>query len=133
MTDPNSVVRESEYARTPENLPVVNRITGAIEKAIHGGAGMTDEDRKALVIGAKVIANERGKVFADRRGKYSKLAERAGIPPENVTGMIDEFSPFSLEAGPATTRQGIALQGADATRLATLRAKKANGTLSGGK
>ena len=63
MTDPTSVVRESEYARTPENVPIINRMFGAIDKLKSGGAGLTNADREALVIGAKIVANERGKRF----------------------------------------------------------------------
>jgi hypothetical protein len=47
LTDPASVVRESEYARTPENLPIINRIIGAITKLDAGGAGLTNEESKA--------------------------------------------------------------------------------------
>lgn len=94
LTDPTSVVRESEYARTPENLPVVNRIAGALEKVSKGGAGLTNDDRKALVVGAKVIANERGKVFNERRAEYTDLARRLDADPEVVTGTIKTFVPY---------------------------------------
>lgn len=48
MLDPSSVVRESEYARTPENLSILNRLKGKIDKLTQGGAGLTDEDRTAI-------------------------------------------------------------------------------------
>ena len=97
LTDPNSVVRESEYARTPENLPLVNRIEGAITKIGQGGAGLTNDDRKALVLGAKIIGNERGKTFSTRRQEYVGLAEEYGIDPEIIVGTIPEFTGFTFE------------------------------------
>lgn len=96
LLDPTSVVRESEYARTPENLPMVNRITGAIAKVQDGGAGLTNDDREALVLGAKLIANERGAVFSQRRGEYGTLAKKMEIDPALVTDTIADFKPYEL-------------------------------------
>lgn len=140
LTDPNSVVRESEYARTPENLPWVNRISGAITKVQKGGAGLTDEDRKALVLGAKIIANERGHVFSERRSLYNTLAQKLDADPDIVTGTIDDFKPYDVSAAPKAAKPAkaapaaprssggeIGLTGAKAKRLAELRAKKARG------
>lgn len=98
MTDPTSVVRESEYARTPENLPIVNRISGAITKLEQGGAGLTNDDREALVTGAKIIANERGGVFNERRGLYDRQAQLQQADVEGVTGTIPAFKPYDLNA-----------------------------------
>lgn len=107
LTDPNSVVRESEYARTPQNLPVVNRILGAISKIQQGGAGLTNEDRAALVLGAKIIANERGGSFQERRDSYTNQALDAGIDPFRVTGTIPPFERFNVGSElttPSTTQ-----------------------------
>ncbi|HEB13531.1 MAG TPA: hypothetical protein ENI13_00970 [candidate division CPR3 bacterium] len=49
ITDPASVVRESEYARTAEDLALLNRLKGKIEKLLKGGAGLTQDDRDAIV------------------------------------------------------------------------------------
>ena len=48
MTDPQSVVRESEYARTASDLALWHRIKGKIAKWIAGGAGLTQDDRNAI-------------------------------------------------------------------------------------
>lgn len=85
LTDPQSVVRESEYARTPENLPVVNRITGAIDKLKKGGAGLTNDDRKALVEGAKIILKERGAQYNTALNEYTDLATQYALDPSLVT------------------------------------------------
>lgn len=97
LTDPNSVVRESEYARTPENLPVVNRISGAIQKLQAGGAGLTDEDRTALVVGAKIIGNERGNAYQRTRQGYGGLTEKYNLDPSMVTSTLPEFSPYKID------------------------------------
>ncbi len=41
LIDPTSVVRESEYARTPEGQSLLNTLQGKIIKIQQGGAGMT--------------------------------------------------------------------------------------------
>ena len=79
LTDPASVVRESEYARTSQNLPLVNRFFGAIQKVGKGGAGLTDSDREALVWGAKVIMNERGQTFNRTLQEYTDLSGQYGM------------------------------------------------------
>lgn len=97
LTDPNSVVRESEYARTPENLPLINRLTGAIQKVQSGGAGLTDSDREALVWGAKVIANERGKVYNDTLQQYVDLATFNKINPTLVSRDLKPYEEYTVE------------------------------------
>lgn len=100
LTDPTSVVRESEYNRTPENIPTVNRIVGAIEKVNSGGAGLTLEDREALVLGAKIISTERGKQYKETRDNYTILSNKYGIDPSLVTGTLSEFKEYPKEENP---------------------------------
>lgn len=92
LTDPQSVVRESEFARTPENAPLVNRIMGAIPKAINGGLGLTNEDREALVTAAEVILNERGDIYNQRLVEYNDLADAYGIEKRKVTKNLKPHS-----------------------------------------
>ncbi len=99
MTDPQSVVRESEYARTPSNLPTINRIQGALEKLAKGGAGLTDDDRRALVVGAKIIANERGKIYQDTLDEYKTLAGEYDIDPNLITRGVKDHADYSLNMG----------------------------------
>ena len=108
LTDPNSVVRESEYARTPENLPLFNRFGGALDKLKKGGAGMTNQDRQALVWGAKIIANERGKTFNTTYEDYNMLAREYGIKPELVLRGMDKFQEYSnQEQGGQVNNQDV--------------------------
>jgi hypothetical protein len=94
LTDPNSVVRESEYARTGKNLPIANRFSGAIEKLQKGGAGITNADREALVWGAKIIADERGKTFNSTLDNYSNLADEYGIDKSLITRGIEPHKAY---------------------------------------
>ncbi len=96
ITDPNSVVRESEYERTPTNLSLANRFSGAIEKIQKGGAGITNEDRKSLVWGAKIIANAQGKMFNEKIDQYSKIASDYGVDPDLVISGMTPHSEFNM-------------------------------------
>ena len=96
LTDPQSVVRESEYARTPENIPILNRITGAIEKLKAGGAGLTNEDRQALVLGAKIIGNERGRQYKSTRQGYENIANQLGAETSLVIGTLPDFKEYQF-------------------------------------
>jgi len=51
LNDPTSVVRESEYARTKNDISLINRLRGKVGidgKLAVGGAGLTINDREAL-------------------------------------------------------------------------------------
>jgi len=96
LTDPNSVVRESEYARTPQNLPLVNRFSGALQKIEKGGAGLTNADREALVWGAKVIANERGRTYNDTLQSYVDLAGQNDIDVGLVTRGLNQHQEYDV-------------------------------------
>lgn len=113
LTDPNSVVRESEYARTPQNLPLANAFSGALEKLEKGGAGITDKDREALVWGAKVIANERGRTFNETLQGYTDLSNQYGIEPSLVSRGLQPHQDFAL--GTSTQSTNVFKTEAEAT------------------
>jgi len=98
LTDPASVVRESEYARTPENLPMINRMLGAIGKVQAGGAGLTNDDRKALVEGAKIILKERANPYNSALQEYADLSSQYGINPSMVTRGMQPYSPEAIKS-----------------------------------
>lgn len=98
INDPGSVIRESEYARTPEGLALSNRIQGSLEKIRAGGAGLTDADRADLVVASKIIANERGGTYNQTRSGYVNLAQQMTLDPQLITATMPEFSPYSFQA-----------------------------------
>jgi hypothetical protein len=66
MLDPGSVVRESEFARTPENVPKINKVVGYFQQLQEGGAGITDADRKEIYDVAKQL-------YSSARDKYKEV------------------------------------------------------------
>ena len=116
INDPGSVVRESEYARTQADLSAVNRILGALGKFQEGGAGLTAADRKDLVTAAKIIANERGRMFNDSISGLEKRASAFGVKPETVLSGIDPFKPYEI-GGAGQVKSFASLQEAEAANL----------------
>jgi len=95
LTDPSSVVRESEYARTPENMPYFNSIKGKAQKILSGGAGLTQAERNELI----KIAREMNQVYTELRQKranefrgYAKLSGLNGDEIINDTYLTGDTS-----------------------------------------
>lgn len=84
LTDPSSVVRESEYARTAQNLPFVNALKGKIEKVIKGGAGLTHDDRKNIILMAGLMEKAYEEVYSGRATEYRDYAKMVGANPDLI-------------------------------------------------
>ena len=91
MLDPTSVVRESEYARTPEGIGFIQRIQAYIPQLRKGGLGITDDDRKALYdMSVKLL--EESKITLNKHiDRYTQLAEDYGVEPRLIMGNIKRF------------------------------------------
>lgn len=84
LLDPTSVVRESEYARTPQDLAMLARIRGKWDKVTKGGAGLDLGERQALV---RMIDNFREIAdvqYNDQVEQYTEIANRNGFNPADV-------------------------------------------------
>jgi hypothetical protein len=90
MMDPQSVVRESEYARTPGDLALINRVKGAFEKIQKGGAGLTDEDRKAIAKIGKKYYEVSQKKYKSKFHEYSGYLSNYGLDPEKYLNPADK-------------------------------------------
>jgi len=77
VTDPRSVVRTSEYARTPEGAGFITSLIGRIERIVQGGAGLTNRDRTEIMVTAEAI-----------------LAGVKGAAKEKVIDFTQTFTPF---------------------------------------
>ena len=98
ILDPLSVVRESEYARTPEGQALMNRIQGFVEKVQSGGSGLTDQDRIEISRAAKVLINNGGQLYNDQLNQYRDLVSSYGIEnPEMVLGGFQDFTPYNID------------------------------------
>lgn len=90
MLDPGSVVRESEYARTPQGISVVNRLQGFGEKIAKGGAGLTDKDREDIVNMAKILEDATKDIYNNSADIYTNEANLLNIDPNRVVKKINK-------------------------------------------
>lgn len=84
LTDPTSVVRESEYARTAQNLPFVNALKGKVAKVMKGGAGLTDNDRDNIIKMARLMKQAYEDVYGGRVNEYRGYATIVGANPDLI-------------------------------------------------
>lgn len=85
ILDPESVVRESEYARSPQGLSALQRMQGWAERMSKGGAGVPREQLAEMVETARqfVASAEKDAPVAVRR-RLGAVADRYQIPHELV-------------------------------------------------
>lgn len=95
MLDPTSVVRESEFARSAQASPVINRIKGKIDQVAAGGIGWTNEERRALIKEAKRLKNQAQSLYNMSRRDYTELSRTYGLNPSNVV----LSNPYELMGG----------------------------------
>lgn len=84
LLDPTSVVRESEYARSPEGLSLLDRIEGTYTRLKQGGAGLTADALKEFVdMGKKFYENYNEELINFAR-RTKAQAESIGAKLENI-------------------------------------------------
>jgi len=105
ILDPESVVRESEYARTPEGAAVWNKIKAMPEKLLRGGLALTDEERMALVRIAKEVVNADKLAVNQLIDDYTYTANQYGVNPKWVVGNMTKFDIKVNDIAPQTQRQ----------------------------
>lgn len=91
VLDPESVVRESEYARTPEGASILSRIRAIPQHILRGGLALTDEDREALLRIAKEVVNADKRAVNKLIDDYTYTAEQYGVNPKWVIGNMTKF------------------------------------------
>lgn len=97
LTDPTSVVRESEYARTAMNLPFFNALRGKVEKFQRGGAGLTDNDRQALIQVAQIIANGAGEMYNQTLSDYTNIGQNE-FPRTDINSITRGMQPYQAQS-----------------------------------
>mgnify|MGYP003627543296 CR=1 FL=1 len=95
MLDPNSVVRESEYA-TAENAGGVSQWVRNIWNKTLKGEKLTEDVRGQFVTATESLFREKDSTHQRLVAQYAGLANRAGIDPENV---ILKYAPRGEEDG----------------------------------
>jgi hypothetical protein len=118
MLDPTSVVRESEFARTPEGAALMSRVSAQIPKLVKGGLAISDSDRQALVDMAQKLLAE-AKISANRAfSEFNIRAETIGLNKKIVFGGA---KPFDITpARPVTAPAVTGLTPAEEAELQTL-------------
>jgi len=104
MLDPQSVVRESEYARTPQGAAFINRIESIIPQLQRGGLRLTDEDRYAILEQAKALLDSAQDKAREKKSFYTGLSKAQNINPAMVTGGFSVL-PRNIEMKPAQPQQ----------------------------
>ena len=92
ITDPTSVVRESEYERTPQGAALLNRLRGAYEKISQGGL-LTEEDLLEISETATDIAE------MQRRLLNEKLEQQIREPARKRYLDTEEVAPLLKPIG----------------------------------
>lgn len=91
MLDPTSVVRESEFARTPQGASFINRIQGAAQQLVKGGLSLKNEDRQALVDMAQKLLDE-SKITANVAfDEFEARADELGLNKKVIFGGRKRF------------------------------------------
>lgn len=98
MQDPNSTVREGEYATAENAANVPARIRDSYNLAIKNHL-LPDETRQQFLATAESIARAQRSVFEGTRKRYSDFATRQGVNPLDVV-----YDPYDgiFDAAPAS-------------------------------
>lgn len=105
ILDPTSVVRESEYARTNQDLSYLASIKGKWDKVLNGGAGLTPEERQAMLTMIRNFAEEASKKYNARAEEYRGLAEAYGYDPARIVVRRNALDkPQASNVAPAGTK-----------------------------
>ena len=84
MLDENSVVRESEYARTSDNISFINKNIGRIQKQMSGGNAMSNGDRMAIYEAIQKFKGIAEGNYKEETEWFGKIAEDAGLSRDSV-------------------------------------------------
>lgn len=95
ILDPPSVVRESEYARSASGLALIERVKGAYEQLLKGGAGVSVSQLEKFADVARQAARAQASGYSQAvQERIGKTADRYKIPRELV---FEEFD-FNFNA-----------------------------------
>jgi hypothetical protein len=97
VLDPNSVVRETEYA-TAQNAAGVPEQVRNLYNRVQTGERLSPEQRADFLNQAKNIYDARGKGYKSLRGQYEGIAKNKRVNPRNVIlDFEDDAAPQGAE------------------------------------
>lgn len=103
ILDPNSVVRETEYATAAKAAGLDDRFVGYITK-IQNGQFLTSEQRQDFLGTAKSLAQSREQGYKQNLERYRGISTRTGVDPRNV--LPDEPQSAPQTQGPPKVAPG---------------------------
>lgn len=86
ILDPNSVVRESEYARSPEGLGLMQRMEGLMPRLVKGGPGVPPEELEKFADLARRFVTNIETVSAKRAEPILRAADDYGLDRAHIMG-----------------------------------------------
>jgi hypothetical protein len=96
MIAPDSVVMPSEYARTPGDQALLNRIAGMADRVMSGGIGLQPEDRKALFDLSQKFHGAWEKRYNERADTWKDIARRNKIDVKDL-GLLERGQKAPLD------------------------------------
>lgn len=90
LLDPGSVVRESEFARTPQGQALIRSYQGRVQQLYQGGVGLTPQGRLEIKQMADDLLKNSQETVRKQVGVYENLANQFGVPKEMVFGGMNE-------------------------------------------
>jgi len=105
MTDPQSVVRESEYARTASDLALWHRVKGKVSKWVSGGAGLSQDDREAVFKMAGKFQEVAQRKYKARLHEYKGYLSNYGLDPDKYLTPYGEGEGTAEPGTPRTAEE----------------------------
>ena len=102
VLDPQSVVRESEYARTPQGLALGSRLEGFLQRLQEGGAGVPDAELAMMVDTARQFLDGMAGWNDLERERIGSTAKDFGLDPARVFGVADAATKKAAAGGGGT-------------------------------
>ena len=90
LLDPGSVVRESEFARTPQGQALISNYIGKAQQVFTGGVGLTPEGRKEIKLMADDLLSKASQSFQKDVNVYRNISKNFEIDPKMVLGGVEE-------------------------------------------
>ena len=118
ILDPESVVREGEYATVAKGGGILNQIKNAADVSL-GEARLQPAQRQKLLEAARALQRGRQSEYSRIRSQYEERARQYGLDPQRSLGIDDVVQPSAgVKAG------GRSIEEIDA-EIAATKAKKA--------
>jgi len=83
VLDPTSVVRESEYARTPQNMAILERARAGVSKFVNGGV-LSTKERKEFKDAVGVLRTASREKYEAAKEQYTSIARDYGFEPKRL-------------------------------------------------